>query len=110
MIPLLAALLVIGPPANGTTVDVRAGGALVVRLPGNATTGYRWAVTRTPAALRLVHSTYVVPKTGLVGSGGTYIFRFTAVRGVGALSLGYRRPWDKQTPPLRTFRVIVRVR
>ena len=29
---------------NGTTVEVHVGETLVLRLPENATTGYRWAI------------------------------------------------------------------
>ena len=112
MLAVLSVLGVItlGPGANGTHVALHQGDALVVRLPGNATTGYRWAVTRTPPSLHLVRATYVAPRTDVVGSGGTYVFRFTTARGAGTLSLGYRRPWEKQTAPLRTFHVTVRVR
>lgn len=112
MLALLSVLCVItlGPGANGTHVSLHRGEALVLRLPGNATTGYRWVVTRTPPSLHLVRTTYVAPKAGVVGRGGTYVFRFSALPGSGTLLLDYRRPWEKQAAPLRTFRLTVRVR
>lgn len=111
MLALAAALAVItlGPAANGTAVSVRAGDGVVVRLPGNATTGYRWSVTRTTPALHIVGAAYVAPHAGVVGSGGTYVFRFVARRGTGRLALAYRRPWET-APPLRTYAVTVHVR
>ena len=105
-----AATVTVGPSANGSTRALRSGDTLVVRLPGNPTTGYRWTVTARPAALRPAGSSYVAPPKGRLGQGGTYVFRFTARGGAGKLRLAYARPWEKGKPPLQTFRLAVLVR
>ena len=105
--PLVAATLVLGPAANGTTVSLHRGEALVVRLAGNPTTGYRWSSVRVPPSLRFASSQYVAAKPQRPGRGGTYVFRFRAVRGSGKLTLAYARPWER-TKPLRSFVLTVR--
>jgi inhibitor of cysteine peptidase len=102
--------ITVGPKANGTVVRPQVGDTLVVRLPGNATTGYRWAVVGAPSVLRPLSSAYVVASPGRLGQGGTYVFRFRVRSGSGLLRLDYRRPWEKGTPPLRTFRLTIRTR
>lgn len=103
-----AATVTVGPAANGTTVRLHVGDRLVVRLPGNPTTGYRWSALRVPAPLRLLSSVYVPSQPKRLGQGGTYVFRFAAGRGSGTLKLVYRRPWETKKPPLRTFTLTVR--
>lgn len=103
-----AATIVRGPSANGSTVRAHAGDALVVRLPGNPTTGYRWSVVRLPASLRLVRAAYHPPAQRRLGQGGTYVFRFAVRFGHGTIRLGYSRPWETTKPPLRTFTLTVR--
>jgi inhibitor of cysteine peptidase len=90
-VALAATVVKVGPSSNGKTVVLHAGDALLVSLPGNATTGYQWRVKALDQkVVKLVKSSYVAPKTGKVGSGGTYKLRFSAV-GFGAtkLVLGY---------------------
>ena len=101
-----AAVIGIGPPQNNTTVRVRPGAALVVRLPGNATTGFRWSVAHAPAGLPLTSARYVPTKPVRLGSGGTFVFRFVA-HGGGRLLLVYRRPWERTTRPARRFSVTI---
>ena len=52
------------------------------------------------------------PKSeGLVGSGGTEIFRFKAQKsGPVNLTLIYHRPWDENVEPLETFVVQILVK
>jgi inhibitor of cysteine peptidase len=104
------ATITVGPAANGTTVRPRARDTLVVRLPGNPTTGYRWSASRVPAVLRLLASSYVPSPPKRLGQGGTFVFRFAVRRGSGTLGLAYRRPWEKNKPPLRAFSLTVRAR
>lgn len=100
--------ITVGPRANGTTLRPHRGDTLVVRLPGNPTTGYRWSVVRMPPSLRGISAMYVPSSPGRLGAGGTYVFRFAVRRGSGVLRLVYRRPWERSRPPLRTFTLTVR--
>ena len=102
--------ITVGTKANGTAVRPQLGDTLVVRLPGNPTTGYRWAATRVPPMLPLLSSSYVAAAPGRLGQGGIYVFRFRARAGSGVLRLDYRRPWETSKPPLRTFRLTIQTR
>jgi inhibitor of cysteine peptidase len=102
--------ITVGQAANGKTIHPRAGDTLIVRLPGNPTTGYRWSVSRTPAPLRLLASSYVPSPPKRLGQGGTFVFRFRVRAGHGTLTLVYRRPWEKSKPPLRSYSLLVRSR
>lgn len=104
------ATITVGQAANGKTIRLHVADTLVVRLPGNPTSGYRWSLTRLPSSLHLLASTYL-PSTGKrLGQAGTYVFRFEARKGSGTLRLVYRRPWEQQKPPLRAFAVTTSVR
>jgi predicted secreted protein len=104
-----AAVVPLGERSNGTTVRVRVGDVLVIRLSANASTGYAWTFTSTGGPVApVVSSRYVPAKSRLVGAGGTFVARL-AVRAVGhgTLALAYRRTTRPPTPAARTFRVKV---
>ena len=106
--------VVLGPDANGKTVAAKVGQTLAVRLPGNITTGYGWTVKKLDGnALEQVGKVdYKATKTPRprVGSGGTFIATFKAVgAGKATLMMGYARPWEKDTPPIKTFQITVDV-
>lgn len=108
--PAASAARVIGPGADGTTLRLAPNSVLVVRLPGNITTGFSWAVRQLPAGVRLTATSYVAPRPARIGQGGTFVLRFAvaAPRG-GLLQLGYARRWEKQRPA-QTFTVRLRLR
>ena len=98
---LLAALALAGvPPALASpATSAPVGGVLTVSLAGNPTTGYRWAVDRVPAGLRLLSHRYVADPQppGTVGGGGTEIIRFRGLRaGTYRVAFTYRRPFAPQ--------------
>ncbi|HEX9046272.1 MAG TPA: protease inhibitor I42 family protein [Verrucomicrobiae bacterium] len=100
---------------NGRDVQVAVGHVLVVKLPGNATTGYRWTASKTATESilqQLGDSTYApdMAPPGMVGVGGTETFQFEARKaGQETLRLEYVRSWEKGVPPARTFAVNVTV-
>ena len=100
----------VGVASNGKGIKLKSGDKLVVRLAGNATTGYRWAIVSKPKALTLIKSTYVTSPPGRIGQGGTFSFHLRAVSGRGTLKLAYRRPWEKGKAPAQSFSIKVRVR
>lgn len=110
------------PPAAGDPIleDRDAGRALLlrvgdrfdVRLEGTPGTGYAWEVAelgdavaqRGPPASQALEP--VRP-----GTAARETFRFEARRpGTARLRLVYRRPWDRDAAPVRTFAVDVTVR
>lgn len=84
---------------NGHTYSLKRGQALTVQLPSNPTTGYSWQfVGPKPSQLHLADSSYrATPAArGLVGSGGTQNWKFTAKQpGKAVVQLAYHRPWEK---------------
>lgn len=87
------------------------GQMLILRLPSNPTTGYRWELLNTPDALRsLGPEVYSSPdKVDMVGAAGHSTWRFqAAAAGEGSLRLVYQRPWEQE--PAEEFDCQVRVR
>ncbi len=69
---------------------------LVVTLPENPTTGYRWLCQKDPEILS-VYSVFFppYPSATIVGAGGRRQFTFLPVKdGVETVTLFYRRTWD----------------
>jgi predicted secreted protein len=100
----------VGIAWNGKEIKLNSGDTLVVRLAGNATTGFRWSIVSRPKALRLVRSTYLTSPPGRIGQGGTFSFRLSALGGRGTLKLAYRRPWENGKPPAQSFSIEVQVK
>lgn len=101
-------------PADGGVREARlaAGQSLAVYLPGNPTTGYSWKlVGGTGDVVEAAGEVEYVPEnTGLMGSGGVFVFRLRAVgKGSAALRFEYRRPWEKDKPALYQAAVDVAV-
>jgi len=95
---------------NGATVRLARGGTLLVALPSNPSTGYRWLVADdSSAALELVEIRYVPPgsTTPLVGAAGTEVLEFHARdSGTAVLRLLYQRPFEPNAPAADTFTAI----
>ena len=98
---------------NGKQVSLPVGGQLAVRLPGNPTTGYTWEVQALDASIlqQLGEPGYQSDQPQLVGSGGTLTLAFKALKpGTTRLLLVYRRPFEANVAPLKTFSVMVTVK
>ncbi len=94
-------------------IDLTTGSMLIVKLPSNPSTGYNWTVAGDPAPLKLQKSSFVrsKSKSGVVGSAGTAVFRLSASSaGMATLNLVYRRSWEYNVAPMKTFTVRVDVR
>lgn len=115
-LPLLAALLAgcaSAPPASLTVRDAGAcplhlqrGQTLLLELPGNPTTGYRWTLVEgAPALLRsLGPEVFRVPDDAPIGGDGVSTWRFqVAGAGNGRLRLIYQRPWESSAEPAGEF-------
>jgi predicted secreted protein len=102
------------PHDNGREVSVTVGQVLVVELPSNRTTGYGWNDRSEGVAVveRVSEPAYMQDSSpvGLVGVGGTEIWRFRATKvGRQTLRLDYARSWEKDVAPVQTvsFNVVV---
>jgi len=75
----------------------------VIPLVSNPTTGYGWQASYDETMLELVEKTYepgVAAKQGVVGAGGTELFRFRTLveRGQTEITLVYKQPWEEPSP------------
>jgi inhibitor of cysteine peptidase len=95
----------------GRTIQMRVGDRLEVALPGNPTTGFQWEVgALNHAVLRPIGEPEFERSSSAIGSGGKVTMRFEAVGpGATGLQLVYRRPFEKDAPPARTFEVTATV-
>jgi inhibitor of cysteine peptidase len=90
------------------------GQQLILSLPSNPTTGFRWEIR--DGAEKVLRSlgpeVYSNPEdAGLVGAGGMSTWRFTAREpGEGRLLLTYQQPWEPNVPPAETFECELRVK
>jgi predicted secreted protein len=100
----------LGEQDSESTVPLRAGDQLLIRLDSNVTTGFAWAIVSEPATevLELVGSEYVEPETGMLGAGGQELWTFVATgEGVSDLELSYDRASGETSG--RTFVVTIEV-
>jgi len=93
-------------------VELNQGQFLAVTLEGNPTTRYSWGqADLDDQVLRQVGEAQFSPDSDLIGTGGLRTLRFEALNiGRTTLELVYRRPWEGDSEPLKTFSVRVVVR
>lgn len=96
---------------NGRTVVLRTGETLMVSLPENATTGYRWELDRWDRDLvGLVAEEPRYPSGPLVGAGGQVDFRFQARKpGSGDIAIKEWRHWEGDASVIARYRLHVEV-
>lgn len=98
---------------NGTDVDLAPNTPLTITLPSNPATGYAWTIAGDPSPLKLQKASFRKGKTkaGALGGSGTSVFQLNASSaGMATLTLVYRRSWEYNLPPMKTFSVRVNVR
>jgi inhibitor of cysteine peptidase len=88
--------VLLGPRDRGSSVEAREGDAIVVELPENPTTGYRWAVHRIDSGvLALEASDFRSPPGTAMGASGqrSLLFRVTG-EGRANVELKLWRDWE----------------
>jgi inhibitor of cysteine peptidase len=98
---------------SGTDVDLSPNSSLTVKLPSNPSTGYAWTVVGDPSPLKLQKTSFRkgASKSGSMGASGPAVFQLSATSaGMATLTLVYRRSWEYNLPPMKTFTVRVNVR
>ncbi|WP_122411635.1 protease inhibitor I42 family protein [Pseudomonas viridiflava] len=122
-VPLSLALLsaCAQTPKNIVSIDsqsdcplsLKAGQTLILTLPSNPTTGFRW-LTQNPAQDILRSLGPEVYANGgnkeMIGSGGESVWRFKAAQaGSGHLLMVYQQPWAPEVPAEQTFDCSIKV-
>jgi len=86
---------------------------VAVQIAGNPTTGYSWQIASIDGiAVRKFHDICYKPhRPGLPGAPGVFVATFRAVSpGTSTINMQYVRPWEKNTPPAKTFTVTINVK
>jgi inhibitor of cysteine peptidase len=118
LIPLLALSLLTAcaqQPAHNVTLEdqsdcpqqLHVGHQLIVSLPSNPTTGYRWSIQDSAGGVlrSLGPEVYTSSDNGqLLGSGGQSTWRFQVFApGSGRLRLTSQQPWEPEAEPAQVF-------
>jgi len=93
----------------GRSLQVPVGTLVDVALPGNPTTGYAWQrAPGDPGGVESVGAARFEPSGPALGQGGTEHLTFRVTKtGATPLWLVYRRPFEKNAAPARTFSVTI---
>ena len=98
---------------NGSRFELNRGNVLTLRLESNPSTGYSWQIAENDGKVMelMGEPTYETPERKLIVGGIEYrIYRFKALtRGTNVLELQYKRIWEKEKEPLKTFRITVKI-
>lgn len=92
---------------SGKTIEMRVGSSILVDLPGNPTTGYMWEVSSMDrAVLQKIGDHKFSTNSNVIGAPGKVSMRFRVIgTGKTELLLVYRRSWEKNVAPAKTFSV-----
>lgn len=101
------------PPSSLSVSDDRVcplslnvGQTLIVSLPSNPATGYRWQLREASSELlkSLGPEVFSTQDSNLIGGEGLSTWRFMALEaGQGQLLLAYQRPWEADAEPTDLF-------
>ncbi len=98
--------------ASGKTVELKCGERMTLVLESNPTTGYLWRFSAPydEQVLVLCGDTYVSPASELMGAPGKRRLTFEAVNpGRTGIRLEYKRPWEQNAKPEKTFQLMIYV-
>ncbi|KQN44047.1 peptidase inhibitor I42 [Pseudomonas sp. Leaf48] len=92
---------------SGCPVKLTSGQTLILTLPSNPSTGYRWAIQDSAGGVlhTLGPEVYRNPEdAGIVGAAGVSTWRFQAfATGTGRLRLTSQQPWAPEVLPVEVF-------
>jgi inhibitor of cysteine peptidase len=95
---------------NGTTVEMHVGDAIVLRLPENATTGYRWAIEALNGDLVEAQEGQYISQSGAVGGGGEATWTlYPKAPGTAEIKLKLWRPFEGERSVQRNFGVTLKI-
>jgi len=95
---------------NGKDIDITHGQTLQVKLKSIAGTGYAWTLSGDPAPLKLT-KTFTQRSKSTPGAVQMSVFQLAAnSAGLANVTFVYRRSWEYDVPPAKTFSIRVNVR
>jgi predicted secreted protein len=91
---------------NDTRVVLYVGDTISVKLKSNITTGYSWSPADLSTSTAMIENRNEPGESGRVGEPGYQLFTFKAINlGEAVLLLRYFRPFEKDKPAAKIFRV-----
>jgi inhibitor of cysteine peptidase len=107
-----ASVVFVSQDDNGREFTLDRGDALEISLPATSGTGYTWqAEPVTGGIVTQVGDPEFKPDGMMPGAAGRQVFHFArGTIGGGTLEMHYLRPWEKNTPPAKVFRITLTVR
>jgi inhibitor of cysteine peptidase len=114
LVPLLVLAGCAGTPPSSVALSddatcprsMQPGQTLILSLPSNPASGYRWTLrdVSTAQLKSLGPEVFSSPQNDLIGGDGISTWRFEAAEsGSGRLYLAYQRPWESDTEPADLF-------
>lgn len=102
----------LGPADDGRAIDARPGTMIIVELPENPTTGFRWSLrSKVEPVLTPKSDTFERPTESRPGAGGSRRIEFTAsAQGTASILLWNWREWEGERSVDRRYRVTVTVK
>ncbi len=95
---------------NGGTFELRVGHEVVIRLPENPSTGYRWAVEMVDATLVKIEEEEFVPASKMVGGGGEAQWLLKAeAPGETAVKFKRWRHWEGERSVTERYEITLRI-
>lgn len=99
---------------NGNRFELNKGDVLIVKLECNPGTGYSWYIAKNDGNVMEPQGepVYETPERKMLMGGMEYVsFRFKALMsGTNVLELHYKRGWEKEKAPLKTFVINVTIK
>ena len=97
---------------NGRELTLSRGDTLEVSLPATSGTGYTWQpVPIADPLAKPVGEMKFKTDHAMPGASGNQVFRFLLdASGTGTIEMRYVRPWEKDTPPAKVFKILLIVR
>jgi inhibitor of cysteine peptidase len=110
--PADAGMIAITEADNGREFTLSRGDVLEVLLTATSGTGYTWqAVPIADALVRQVGEMKFRADRQIPGASGHQVFRFSVEEsGTGSVEFRYVRPWEKDTPPAKVFKILLIVK
>jgi len=107
-----AGMVTVTEADNGRELTLSRGDTLEVSLPATSGTGFTWqAVPIADPLAKPVGEMKFKTDHAIPGASGNQVFRFLVdTSGTGTIEMRYIRPWEKDTPPAKVFKLLLIVR
>jgi inhibitor of cysteine peptidase len=111
--PMSNSEIAVNDTNNNSQIIIQKGNIMIVELLTNPGIGYSWQIIKNdPDKLKSLGDSVLKPiEAEAPGASENQVFRFLAQNlGSTMLELHYLRPWERNLPPLKTYKINVQIR